>query len=367
MNLLVIGNGFDLAHKLPTQYSDFLDFIKAFNEPDNSNFSDIISNIKTNKADLYSEICGLIESNILITYFLSIYEDRCQKGKRGWIDFESEISILVQKFDEAKQYVKSMTSGPGEHVILERGLFQYLGPIIVANWDASTGTSRWPVSLSFLDYQADRLLDALNRLTRLLEIYLCEFVETMNCVPRLPELKSLNIEYVLSFNYTDTYRKYYDNDSNVKYCFIHGKAKESRTKPCNLVLGIDEYLPYERKNLDNQFIWFKKFYQRIYKETDSEYLDWISDFERLNSLMYRAKPSKLNLYIYGHSLDVTDKDVLERLIMMENSKTYIYYHNRNSMASQISNLVKVIGEENLIQKTGGKDRTIRFIQAQSAV
>lgn len=30
MNILVIGNGFDLAHGLPTRYTDFLDFIKSF-------------------------------------------------------------------------------------------------------------------------------------------------------------------------------------------------------------------------------------------------------------------------------------------------------------------------------------------------
>ncbi len=28
MNILVIGNGFDLAHGLPTKYGDFLDRIK---------------------------------------------------------------------------------------------------------------------------------------------------------------------------------------------------------------------------------------------------------------------------------------------------------------------------------------------------
>ena len=28
MNILIIGNGFDLAHKLPTKYSDFLMFCK---------------------------------------------------------------------------------------------------------------------------------------------------------------------------------------------------------------------------------------------------------------------------------------------------------------------------------------------------
>ena len=30
MNILVVGNGFDLAHGLPTKYSDFLDFITLY-------------------------------------------------------------------------------------------------------------------------------------------------------------------------------------------------------------------------------------------------------------------------------------------------------------------------------------------------
>ena len=28
MNILIIGNGFDLAHELPTKYPDFLEFCK---------------------------------------------------------------------------------------------------------------------------------------------------------------------------------------------------------------------------------------------------------------------------------------------------------------------------------------------------
>lgn len=37
------------------------------------------------------------------------------------------------------------------------------------------------------------------------------------------------------------------------------------------------------------------------------------------------------------------------------------------MGKQISNLVKVIGEENLIRMTGGTNRTIKFIKTQEAV
>ena len=30
MNILIVGNGFDLAHGLPTKYADFLKFIDFF-------------------------------------------------------------------------------------------------------------------------------------------------------------------------------------------------------------------------------------------------------------------------------------------------------------------------------------------------
>lgn len=30
MNILIIGNGFDLAHNLPTKYTQFLEYIETF-------------------------------------------------------------------------------------------------------------------------------------------------------------------------------------------------------------------------------------------------------------------------------------------------------------------------------------------------
>lgn len=41
MNILVLGNGFDLAHSLPTKYSDFLVFTRVIHE-------DFISNKEVN-------------------------------------------------------------------------------------------------------------------------------------------------------------------------------------------------------------------------------------------------------------------------------------------------------------------------------
>lgn len=106
MNILVIGNGFDIAHQLPTQYKDFLDFVQAVKAPNNTDYSRFINELKTSNVDLYKEILDLTIRNVLIDYFLSIYEDRCKYGKEGWIDFESEISTIVKAIDGAKKDIE---------------------------------------------------------------------------------------------------------------------------------------------------------------------------------------------------------------------------------------------------------------------
>lgn len=366
MNILVIGNGFDLAHNLPTKYSNFLDFVKTVKESNESEYTLFVEKIKNDDIKLYSEIQNLINQNVLLDYFLSIYEERCREGKEGWIDFESEISFIVQKLDEAKQYISSQVKGPNDAVELRRDLFEYLRPIIVTNDKGDDRLKKYVYWPELLDYQAQILLKELNKITRLLEIYLNEYVENINCEYRLQDFEGIVINSVLSFNYTDTYKKYYEDRRKTNYCYIHGESKESDVETCNLVLGIDEYLTPERKDNDNQFVWFKKFYQRIYKGTSSEYLDWIKNLEDYYNSYKDFEIDRNNIFIYGHSLDVTDKDVLSKLLLMENTITHIFYRDRKDLANKINNLVKVIGEDNLIKMTGGTDRTIKFIQSKPA-
>lgn len=49
MNILVIGNGFDLAHGLPTKYKDFLFFCSVVKEIISDSKIDEIPNDKENK------------------------------------------------------------------------------------------------------------------------------------------------------------------------------------------------------------------------------------------------------------------------------------------------------------------------------
>ena len=47
------------------------------------------------------------------------------------------------------------------------------------------------------------------------------------------------------------------------------------------------------------------------------------------------------LYIFGHSLDVTDKDILKSFICNDNVQTKIYYHRKTEFdKSELGKLIK---------------------------
>ena len=127
-----------------------------------------------------------------------------------------------------------------------------------------------------------------------------------------------------------------------------------------MVLGIDEYLHEPAKTDDNEFIEFKKFYQRIYKRTGSKYLSWLGYLNAYIDKTRKANPPATSVYFYGHSLDITDGDIIAKLIRIENATTTIFYHSKKALGDQISNLVKILGEEELIERTGDYKPSILF-------
>lgn len=150
-----------------------------------------------------------------------------------------------------------------------------------------------------------------------------------------------------------------DKSSKIKYDYIHGETRaDSTIDNCNLILGIDEYLEGYAKNRDNEFIQFKKFYQRIYKKTGCKYVDWVNSIAQFPSGYGRNGDAIHNVYIIGHSLDITDKDILSSLINMKSTKTTIFYHSQTTLGNQISNLVKVLGEDELIARVHGENASI---------
>ena len=379
MNILVIGNGFDLAHGLPTKYTDFLEFAKTYEEcyqkeikgsdlmePDSDIKRwirklfdlkyDYCDSIKYEEAKkMIDDLHSLIHDNFWIQYFL-----QCNMHiKENWIDFESEISKVIQSLDD------DMNLSISTHFSLEEKIQRITNEFLKQEY------IDWFAKRTYKELR-DLLLDDLNKLIRALEIYLCEDVQKIDIKVISPDIKDIVKQInpdthtalpakVISFNYTNTFEKLYDKNKSIEYDYIHGKADISNTiESNNMVLGIDEYLSDDRKNKDIEFIAFKKFYQRIFKGTGCKYKEWVEEIRKSKGLFKNSNGEWHNLYIFGHSLDVTDKDILRDLILNDNVHTTIYYHNKDAMGQQIANLVKVIGQDELIRRTGGSTRTIKF-------
>lgn len=366
MNILLIGNGFDLAHKLPTRYVDFLDFLyrlisyvnykpimssgglNNINNPINEYLDHIIFE----KYRLKDELLRLIHSNIWIEYF----KDNEDYSKENWVDFESEISKVIRSFDND---LHNKTEYDIDDIVtqLSNPFFaKYYKRYIAEGIDKNQ-------SITFRNIR-DRLIEDLNKLIRALEIYLSDYINNIPCFLRSPDIEMINVDKVLSFNYTNTYSRLYDPSLQSEYDYIHGHANITNDiKVNNMVLGIDEYLTDDRKNKETEFICFKKFFQRIYKQNGCKYKDWLESFNSCdNNASNSNSETEHRLYIFGHSLDVTDKDILSELLLNNNIHTTVFYVNKEVMEKQITNLVRIIGQDELIKRTGGSHKTIEFKQ-----
>lgn len=103
--VLVLGNGFDLAHGLPTSYSNFIEFITLLDNDEsgavinkylleNSDFKlyniDLIDITRLKKK--YKSVELNIEGKGLLEYL------KLTKNLEKWVDFENEILKILRLF-----------------------------------------------------------------------------------------------------------------------------------------------------------------------------------------------------------------------------------------------------------------------------
>lgn len=408
MNMLIIGNGFDLAHGLPTQYKDFLKFVNVVNAIFNKesyeeivtketekitdedelkkeiektkDFFDFINSLNSQENFKYiEELHNLSIDNLWINYFTKYLSDNKLSLNKSWIDFETEISNFVKRLEslsKAKQvyliehYDKAINNdeprfeAPASNVVY----LENLVPNIIEEEYAVFNTElSCLVSIDYFENLKEKLIADLKNLIRSLEIYLSLYIDNLDTDLRIPEIFKMKdkIDYVLSFNYTNTFERLYAKPYSHKvfYDYIHGKANLKNTVDgCQLVLGIDEYLDEEERNKNIDFIQYKKYFQRVYKKTGLIHVGWLNSLNNCYKNAINENYKKINIYIVGHSLDVTDKDILKNIIMFDKQdkdtipiNVTIYDHNQEASASHIANLVRVITQDELIDKVYSKD------------
>lgn len=244
-----------------------------------------------------------------------------------------------------------------------------------------------------------KLLNDLRSLTRCLEAYLRDCAcakhpkgtEATRALVR--SLGESDRSYAISFNYTSTFeRMLKDEGIDCELCYVHGTIGDGIEKN-TMLLGIDESVELGRAKTPVEFGPFKKYNQRIYKKTDSKYMTWlekarsphesIRQFKKwkeqvlqwpnssvdINStlrtiaIMEHEQQMKLRrneVVIFGHSLGLTDRDILRSIITLPDTRTVVYYHDEEAFSSQVSNLSSILGTNEVIARTGGEERTLEF-------
>ncbi len=345
--ILILGNGFDLAHGLPTCYSDFLKYCDSIHSKAGIEF------VHSKEIVLFKADKGIylnIIKNIWFYYFRGIYAKSKIKGE-NWIDFESEISFIISFLDKSfenllKSYkellnrIKKFQDENFEKLKLDIFVNYLHHPIFVSNVDETT----------IRDIRKKCFGD-LEKLTKALEIYILEFVEKKN-INGLDMIKNINPDYIINFNYTHTYEKLYGNKENVFH--IHGECGK---KENNMVLGIDEYWAEEECDKHTNYAIFKKFVQRIRKKTGTTHIKWLNEINNI----YQTKNEMSDIYVFGHSLDITDKDILKEFFTSEATRIHIYCKDAETEGELIANVIKLMGEENLLQKVNQELPKIEFI------
>lgn len=390
MNMLIIGNGFDLAHGRPTTYADFLQFLyyillaKEYLK-DKARFESklvikcptvrqyILSSFDTRKNpkseyigytnNAIQELYNCLDKNVWYEYFRAIWREDSINGK-NWIDFEQEILAVIDFFDHG---IKNIHSPISDNVRTETDsnrdmnkLRQFLGLFHTKIQKDGIKKCLWS---DFIDKTYQDLQD----LVRCLEIYLDDCVGKLKILWYSPDIRSLKIDSVLNFNYTTIPTDIYPSlDTHTHY--IHGCADTKRSAgENNMVLGINEYWEGDDKNTHINFNLYKKFVQRIIKETGIDYKRVLrymrSEDNKYKTALAGEKPNSLytnHFYFFGHSLDVTDGDILREIIRTEDADTTIFYRNKQQQANQIANLSKVLGQDELLRCTFSTEPTIIF-------
>lgn len=248
--------------------------------------------------------------------------------------------------------------------------------LFLEKMDSSSGMATHVWKKEEIDFWKQKLLEDLNKLTRALEIYLSDYISNFMLGNGLPDIKNLPyLDKILSFNYTCTYQRIYGEHPFLEFDYVHGKAVlRNDIQSTNMVLGIDEYLEGDARDKDLEFIEFKKFFQRIHKETGGLYEGWLEEIQSEKKIYEISAIVKENgivkkhhrvvkyhkVFIFGHSLDITDKDILRKFILNENVKIIIFYTDKEDYKKKIINLIKIIGQDELVKRTGGKNKTIVF-------
>lgn len=311
-DILIIGNGFDIEHDLPTRYPNFIDYIQDLEHSKAYELS------PENSKKYHATIKGAIgKNNWFFKIIVNHYNDN--KARDKWVDFEWEIAQIVKWYEH---YYYAFIEKASIKVINEASVERSVAEVM-----ASESVS------------PDTLKEDFYRFRYAFELYISLIVNNIHCAYRNKGLLDINPSLVISFNYSNTYERLYG--SNAEVCYIHGKAQLTEEDAFNnfkkdadyyssknhIVFGMDEYLAEDERKAKNEFFCFRKYFQRTNFNTDTTYM-------YLLERKYRA-------IFFGYSLNAADASILKSIIGNERARVVVFYYNQKSREDEVKNLYSI--------------------------
>ncbi len=371
--IVLIGNGFDLAHDLKTSYKDFIegywqyrfnkfaseysviskDLLCTLERQDGNSWNTVYQALtRRNLAPLSGEqvwkyISEDRNSNVTYSDFFGKIIKSIET--KGWVDIENEYYDLLTKYAFKESSKEKLTRLNGQLLVLKDLLIEYLKSIEKQTiaFDCIKEKIYAPIRIDDISIKAQSVLKDLvghwakgpitivNEKIRRYGLDPKNYVESIgyfynnyqsgNCLyTDVPNVFLLpDAVTILSFNYTNTPELYY-NENLGFINYIHGKIDE----PQSVIFGYGDELDAKFKELQNL--------------NDNECLKNAKSIRYLESDNYRSilafmESAPYQVCIMGHSCGNSDRTLLNTLFEHKNCisiKPY-YYRKKDGFDNYI--------------------------------
>ncbi len=338
--LILIGNGFDLAHKLETSYCHFV--------------TDYITNAINN----------FFENNVHEDPLLSIKFKYAGHGhsdkERGSKIKNSEAWQMLKKISQSNYYVVKIKSSYLSQTIekiskinwvdLENDYFDKLVKCKITSGYNLEAVNKLNLEFDFLKQELERYLVRheteyeIQFSQELLNLFYENIKSEDIVTTSIPDEAPKRVLF-LSFNYTKTISIYKEKNTNeipTEINYIHGQL-ESKTNPIIFGFG-DEY---------------NKNYLEFEELRNKELLKHIKSFGYFKSSNYHnlvrfLENNNFQVYIFGHSLGLSDRTMLKQIFEHDNCKSVkLFYYGdelNNDYIDKTYDISSHFGDKGLMRK-----------------
>jgi len=343
--LVIIGNGFDLAHGLPTSYKNFIDDYwkticttngtKKIKYKDdlvdlNCEFGMLINNaeiLAINNINNFQDIIQFVNRNnnnrdgvFEITFFNQFFKIICNRSTENWVDIENVYYDILKNISNGNFNKHSYPWGISQ-LNEEFDLEKYLNEKVINKYNLDF-TKNQDIDWMKI-YNSLKPISLLsNECNVLMEFIYPEDVKEIEEQfenERKEELE--NNLYFLNFNYSpiaSIYSELFDRDDRIqsRLNFIHGSLGNVLENKINF--GFGDEMDDDYKSIENL--------------DDNEYLKNFKSFQYLqnsnyNDLLRFIDSEKFQVVIMGHSCGLSDRTLLNAVFEHNNCRSIkVYYH-----------------------------------------